>query len=55
MNEGTLPNHLSRQEEAGYVDVGITYRGKVPQTLLSLTGTGCKTFVQYWRKLKQAL
>jgi hypothetical protein len=32
-----------------------TYRGKVPQTLLRLTGVGRKAFQQYRRKLKQAL
>src|ERR1039458_5025112 len=38
MNKGTLSSHLSRLEEAGYVEVTKTYRGKVPQTLLRLTG-----------------
>jgi hypothetical protein len=32
-----------------------TYRGKVPQTLLCLTGAGRKAFEQYRRKLKEAL
>jgi len=31
MNKGTLSSHLSRLEEAGYVEVEKTYRGKVPQ------------------------
>jgi len=55
MNKGTLSSHLSRLEEAGYVDVEKTYRGKVPQTLLSLTGTGRRAFEVYRRKLKNAL
>jgi len=55
MNKGTLSSHLSRLEEAGYVEVLKTYRGKVPQTLLHLTGTGRKAFEQYRRKLKDAL
>ena len=55
MNKGTLSSHLSRLEEAGYVEVTKTYRGKVPQTLLRLTIVGRKTFEQYRRKLKQAL
>ena len=40
MNKGTLSSHLSRLEEAGYVEVTKTYRGKIPQTLLSLTSGG---------------
>jgi DNA-binding HxlR family transcriptional regulator len=55
MNKGTLSSHLSRLEEAGYVAVTKTYRGKVPQTLLCLTGAGRKAFEQYRRKLKEAL
>jgi DNA-binding HxlR family transcriptional regulator len=55
MNKGTLSSHLSRLEEAGYVEVLKTYRGKVPQTLLHLTDAGRKAFEQYRRKLKEAL
>ena len=55
MNKGTLSSHLSRLEEAGYVEVVKTYRGKVPLTLLHLTGAGRKAFEQYRRKLKEAL
>jgi DNA-binding MarR family transcriptional regulator len=55
MNKGTLSSHITRLEEAGYVAVTKTYRGKVPQTLLCLTGAGRKAFAQYRRKLKEAL
>lgn len=55
MNKGTLSSHISRLEEAGYVEVEKTYRGKVPQTLLRLTKTGRKTFERYRSNLKKAL
>ena len=55
MNKGTLSSHLSRLEEAGYVEVAKTFRGKVPQTLLRLTEAGRKAFEEYRRKLKKAL
>ena len=55
MNKGTLSSHLSRLEEAGYVEVVKTYRGKIPQTLLHLTDAGREAFEQYRRKLKAAL
>jgi DNA-binding MarR family transcriptional regulator len=55
MNKGTLSSHLARLEEAGYVEVEKTYRGKIPRTLLTLTRMGRKAFDQYRRKLKQAL
>jgi DNA-binding MarR family transcriptional regulator len=55
MNKGTLSSHISRLEEAGYVEVTKTYRGKVPQTLLRLTPEGRKAFERYRRMLKDAL
>jgi DNA-binding MarR family transcriptional regulator len=55
MNKGTLSSHISRLEEAGYVEVTKTYRGKIPQTLLRLTPDGRKAFEEYRRKLKEAL
>jgi DNA-binding transcriptional ArsR family regulator len=55
MNKGTLSSHISRLEEAGYIGVTKTYRGKVPQTLLCLTASGRKSFEHYRRKLKEAL
>ena len=55
INKGTLSSHLTKLEEAGYVAVTKTYRGKVPQTLLCLTDAGRNAFEQYRRKLKEAL
>ncbi|MBS1856073.1 MAG: transcriptional regulator [Acidobacteria bacterium] len=55
MNKGTLSSHLSRLEEAGYVEIEKTYRGKVPRTLLGLTQAGRSAFEQYRRTLKGAL
>jgi len=55
MNKGTLSSHLSRLEEAGYVEVVKTYRGKVPQTLLRLTEDGREAFQRYRKKLRKAL
>jgi DNA-binding MarR family transcriptional regulator len=55
MNKGTLSSHISRLEEAGYVEVSKTFRGKVPQTLLSLTPAGRNAFEQYRKSVKEAL
>jgi DNA-binding transcriptional ArsR family regulator len=55
MNKGTLSSHISRLEEAGYLDVEKTYRGKVPLTVLHLTDAGRAAFEHYRRKLKDAL
>jgi DNA-binding transcriptional ArsR family regulator len=55
MNKGTLSSHLTRLEQAGYVDITKTFRGKIPQTLLRLKPAGRKAFEQYRRSLKKAL
>lgn len=55
LNKGTLSSHLSRLEEAGYVEITKTYRGKIPQTLLRLTSAGRKAFTLYRKALQGAL
>ena len=55
LNKGTLSSHLARLEEAGYVEITKTYRGKVPQTILKLTREGDKAFRQYREMLHEAL
>jgi len=55
MNKGTLSSHISKLEDAGYVEVLKTYRGRIPQTLLSLTKLGRQSFKEYRRNLKKAL
>ncbi len=53
MNKGNLSSHLSRLEEAGYVEIEKTYRGKVPLTLVRLTRAGRAAFEQYRKRLKK--
>jgi DNA-binding MarR family transcriptional regulator len=54
MNKGNLSSHLARLEEAGYVEIMKTYRGKVPQTLLRLTPAGRTAFEEYRKGLTGA-
>jgi DNA-binding transcriptional ArsR family regulator len=49
LTKGNLSGHLTRLEEAGYVEIEKTYRGKVPLTLLRLTKAG-KTAFEAYRK-----
>ena len=55
MNKGNLSSHLTRLEEAGYVQIEKTYRGKVPQTLVRLTERGRAAFNGYRKGLNSAL
>jgi DNA-binding MarR family transcriptional regulator len=55
LNKGNLSGHLAKLDEAGYVEIKKTYRGKVPQTLLCLTKAGYKAFDEYRKNLNAAL
>ena len=54
LNKGNLSSHLARLEEAGYVEIEKTYRGKVPMTLLRLTRKGRAAFEDYRKSLLSA-
>ena len=55
LNKGNLSSHLAKLEEAGYVAIEKTYRGKVPLTLLRLTPPGRAAFDGYRKRLNAAL
>lgn len=44
LTKGNLSVHLSRLEEAGYVQVEKTFRGKIPHTEYRLTAKGKSAF-----------
>ena len=52
MNKGNLSSHLARLEEAGYVAIEKTYRGKVPMTVLRLTPAGVAALAAYRQGLR---
>lgn len=55
LTKGNLSAHLSKLEEAGYVHIEKTYRGKIPLTLCRLTEAGRRAFEAYRKQLKQFL
>ena len=55
LTQGNLSSHLTRLEEAGYVRIEKTFRGKLPLTLCSLTDRGRTAFESYRKTLKRAL
>lgn len=52
LTKGNLSAHLTRLEQAGYVEVRKTFRGKIPQTLLRLTPAGQAAFAEYRKQLQ---
>lgn len=55
LTKGNLSSHLARLEEAGYVEIEKTYRGKVPLTLLRLTKQGKAAFDAYRKNMNGLL
>ena len=53
LTKGNLSVHLSKLEEAGYVNIEKAYRGKIPMTLCRMTSEGRKAFDAYRQQLKQ--
>ena len=51
LTKGNLSVQLSRLEEAGYVEIEKTFRGKIPHTEYRLTKKGRSAFEQYRKKL----
>ena len=52
LTKGNLSVHLSKLEEAGYVAIEKTYRGKIPLTLCRMTDLGRQAFKNYREQLK---
>jgi DNA-binding HxlR family transcriptional regulator len=51
LTKGNLSVHLTRLEEAGYLRVEKTFRGKIPHTEYRLTPKGRAAFDQYRKDL----
>jgi DNA-binding MarR family transcriptional regulator len=53
MTPGNLSSHLSKLEEAGYVEIVKEFIERKPHTVLELTKKGRKAFMKYQQNLKQ--
>jgi len=52
LTKGNLSAHLSRLEEAGYVRIEKTFKGKLPLTVCKLTDSGHKSLETYRQQLQ---
>ena len=53
LTRGNLSAHLSKLEEAGYVKIEKTFKGKLPLTVCKLTAAGQKALKQYRQQLQE--
>src|SRR6185312_9315982 len=55
LTKGNLSTHLVKLEEAGYVEIEKTFRGKIPLTLVRLNSEGKTAFEDYRSSMKEIL
>lgn len=55
LTKGNLSVHLSKLEEAGYISIQKTFRGKYPLTICQLTDRGREVFDNYRKVIRAAL
>lgn len=52
---GNLSTHLSKLEEAGYIEMVKEFQGKKPHTIIRLTAQGRSAFRNYKNSMAQVL
>jgi DNA-binding transcriptional ArsR family regulator len=55
LTKGNLSVHLSKLEEAGYITIQKTFRGKYPLTICRLTAEGKQVLTGYRKLIRAAL
>lgn len=52
LTKGNLSAHLRKLEDAGYVDIEKTFKGKLPLTVCKLTEAGRDAFDRYRQQMQ---
>ncbi|MFI9560627.1 winged helix-turn-helix domain-containing protein [Nonomuraea endophytica] len=55
MTAGNLSVHLTKLEEAGYVEITKTHKGRTPVTYVALTKRGRAAFDEYTKAIRALL
>ena len=55
LTQGNLSSHMTKLEQAGYVEVEKHFEGKRPRTTLRLSGQGRRAFEAYVARMRGAL
>jgi DNA-binding transcriptional ArsR family regulator len=53
LTKGNLSGHLGKLEHGGLVTIAKSFKGKVPNTSVSLTPTGRDAIRGHWKRLEQ--
>jgi DNA-binding MarR family transcriptional regulator len=52
---GNLATHLTKLEQAGYIEIAKGFRGKKPHSVVRLTDAGRTAFREYKKSMQQVL
>jgi len=52
VTDGNLSSHLSKLEEAEYIEIEKVFEGKRPKTIIKITEVGRRAFQEYIDELK---
>lgn len=55
LTRGNLSSHMSKLENAGYIEINKEFVDKIPRTLLRITEEGRAALLAYTNKMKQVL
>jgi DNA-binding transcriptional ArsR family regulator len=55
LTRGNLSAHLTKLQEAGYIDIQKTFNGKMPQTICQIAEAGKIAFLKYTDYLKKVV
>ena len=53
LSQGNVSGHLSKLEDAAYVEIEKGYIGKRPRTMISLTKKGRESFKKYIKNMQE--
>lgn len=53
MTWGNLSSHMTKLEDAGYLEIEKTFKGRRPNTMLKLTDKGRQAFQTYRKQMTQ--
>lgn len=55
LTRGNLSSHMSKLEDAGYIEINKEFVDKIPRTLLRITDNGRTALLVYTNNMKQVL
>lgn len=55
LSDGNLSRHLTVLEEAGYVEINKSFKGKTPHTEVASTSEGTEAFATYLNTLQSMI